>query len=42
MTWLGLVPGLLDSASMKGNEGSRARGGGGAVRRIQIRNARSS
>ena len=40
MTWLGLVPGLLDSASMKGNEGSRA-GGGGAVRRIQIRNARS-
>ena len=39
MNWLGLVPGLLDSASMKGNEGSRA--GGGAVRRIQIRNARS-
>ena len=29
MTWLGLVPGLLDSASRKGNEGSRAGGGGG-------------
>ena len=29
MTWLGLVPGLLDSASRKGNEGSRAGEGGG-------------